>query len=67
MDQHYRNELSSKFDLTKQMQSYTEFLEAVCQKYNFYSKDQINDIHRATEFLYAEMMNAKICKINYDK
>jgi ribosome biogenesis GTPase A len=47
--------------------NYLEFLENIAAKYQFITKQKRIDLHRMHNFLYDEIINGKICLVNYDQ
>lgn len=46
--------------------NYISFLENIAKKYNFYTNQKRIDIHRTLNFIYDEIINCKICNVNYE-
>jgi ribosome biogenesis GTPase A len=63
LQKYYLKSLEQKFGIGNL--PYNEFINSVCKRYNF-SQNGINDINRALDFLYNDMINGKIAKVNYE-
>lgn len=61
----YKNSLVSHFGVN--IDNYLKFLEEIAFKYNFYTKLKKIDTHRLYNFLFDEIINGKICRVNYEK
>lgn len=62
----YLTFLFKKYDFAEHL-DYSDFLIHLCKKYNFLSKNSIFDTQRANEFFFNELLNNKICRVNYEK
>jgi ribosome biogenesis GTPase A len=63
LQDHYSKALERKFGIANS--SYNDFINLICKRYNF-SQNGINDVNRALDFLYNDMINGKIAKVNYE-
>jgi ribosome biogenesis GTPase A len=63
LQQQYPSALKNKFG-TNDL-PYNEFINAICKRYNF-SQNGIYDTNRALDFLYNDMINGKIARVNYE-
>lgn len=60
----YHNELSNRYNLIDN--DYLKFLENIAVRYNFFMQQKKIDMFRVYNFLYDEIINGKICRVNYE-
>ncbi|MDR3257899.1 MAG: ribosome biogenesis GTPase YlqF [Mycoplasmataceae bacterium] len=62
----YMNQLESKYGMTENLDFYA-FMNLVCEKYKFIRSDLKLDTDRGIDFIFNEMLNGRIAKVNYEK
>jgi len=62
----YKQEFNKFFPLDKEV-NYSEFIKLYAKKRNFLSINNELDIVRAEEALFDDLVNGRVCKINYEK
>jgi 6-phosphogluconate dehydrogenase len=60
------NQLESKYGMTENLDFYA-FMNLVCEKYKFIRSDLKLDTDRGIDFIFNEMLNGRIAKVNYEK
>jgi ribosome biogenesis GTPase A len=62
----YLNQINARFNLKSSL-NFQDFIKFTCEKYKFVRKDLQFDTNRANEFLFNELVNGNIVKVNYEK
>jgi ribosome biogenesis GTPase A len=61
----YRDKFASHYNVP--LDNYLAFLAGVAQKYNFFRTGGKIDMNRTYDYIYDEIINGKICNVNYEK
>jgi ribosome biogenesis GTPase A len=61
----YHSCFSKYFDIKQD--NYLAFLEGVANKFNFITKQNNYDLNRTLNFIFDEIMNGRVCKVNYEE